>query len=118
MLELKTHQDIDQLVWSCISESQNPLDYLDYIRHVRNRFAQQELPLNVQSATKVKPMRPACLVKPWPRSLSWQVRGTQPPCSTWGAGTGWAMAWRSTLSAELTGTDKGQTQDLRLAWST
>ena len=42
MLELKTHQDIDQLVWSCISESQNPLDFLDYIRHVRNRFAQQE----------------------------------------------------------------------------
>ena len=42
MLELKTHQDIDQLVWSCISESTNPLDFLDYIRHVRNRFALQE----------------------------------------------------------------------------
>jgi hypothetical protein len=49
MLELKTHQDIDQLVWSCISESTNPLDFLDYIRHVRNRFAQQEQAFDVMT---------------------------------------------------------------------
>ena len=93
MLELKTHQDIDQLVWSCISESQNPLDYLDYIRHVRNRFAQQEQAF--ESAERYQGQTDA------PRMFGQAVDaltelagqgGTQQPCSTWALVPVWL--WR------------------------
>ena len=35
-------QNIDQIVWSCIKDSLNPLDHLDFIRHTFNRPFEQE----------------------------------------------------------------------------
>lgn len=35
-------QDIDQIVWSCIQDSDSPFDYLDFIRHCLNRPSEQE----------------------------------------------------------------------------
>lgn len=42
MYEVTSDQDLDQLVWSLIKDSCNPLDFLDYLRHTINRPAQQE----------------------------------------------------------------------------
>jgi TPR repeat protein len=42
MYEVTSDQELDQLVWSCIEDSCNPHDYLDYLRHTLNRPAQQE----------------------------------------------------------------------------
>lgn len=42
MYEVTSDQELDQIVWSLIKDSCNPLDYLDYLRHTFNRPAQQE----------------------------------------------------------------------------
>lgn len=42
MYEVTSDQELDQIVWSLIKDSCNPLDYLDYLRHTLNRPAQQE----------------------------------------------------------------------------
>ena len=42
MYEVTSDQELDQIVWSLIKDSCNPLDYLDYLRHSFNRPALQE----------------------------------------------------------------------------
>lgn len=41
MYEVTSDQELDQLVWSLIKGSRNPLDYLDYLRHILNRPGEQ-----------------------------------------------------------------------------
>ena len=117
MLELKTHQDIDQLVWSCISESTNPLDFLDYIRHVRNRFAQQEQAFESAERYQGQTDAPRMFGQAVAALTELAGQGDANASSTWGAGTDWAMAWRPTLIAVSAGTAEERKQAPRHAWS-
>lgn len=42
MESIKESQVIDEIVWSCIKDSLNPYDHLDFLRHALNRPSQQE----------------------------------------------------------------------------
>lgn len=42
MNHVSSDQELDLIVWSCIKDSLNALDFLDYLRHTFNRPAQQE----------------------------------------------------------------------------
>lgn len=49
MYEVTSDQELDQLVWSLIKGSRNPLDYLDYLRHMSNAHHAGSWPTNVCS---------------------------------------------------------------------
>jgi TPR repeat protein len=46
MNEVTSDQDIDQLVWSVIKDSQNPNDFISFIRHARDRDVDYESAYN------------------------------------------------------------------------
>lgn len=49
MYEVTSDQELDQLVWSLIKDSCNPIDYVDYLRHTHNRKANQNVAFDAAS---------------------------------------------------------------------